>query len=131
VDDSRSDARAADREAQARARLLRSAPDLPRAPWLADRQPPHSVDLVRHLVWRTSAGNARVPTEDLLAALTLLPAARAELDQLEAAVLFTARSEGLPWALVADALRLGSRQAAQQRFDRVLGRLDAPEDGQP
>jgi methyl-accepting chemotaxis protein len=51
-------------------------------------------------------------------------AARAELDQLEAALLFTARSAGLSWRRVSEGMGLASPQAAQQRFDRVTGRVD-------
>ena len=58
----------------------------------------------------------------MLAALTLLAAARAEVDQTEAAVLFTARAQGLSWSQISQAMGLGSPQAAQQRFGRVTGR---------
>ena len=65
-----------------------------------------------------------MPEEDLLGALALLPAAREELEQVEAAVLFVARAEGLSWDRIAAATGLRSRQAAQQRFGRVVGRRD-------
>lgn len=113
---------AAEREQRARRRLLPAADDLPRPPWLSPGQPPQSIDLVRHLVWR--AGRGPVPEEDLLGALALLPAAREELEQVEAAVLFVARAEGLSWDRIAAATGLRSRQAAQQRFGRVAGRRD-------
>ena len=64
--------------------------------------------------------------EELLAALTLLPAARAEVDQAEAGLLFTARARGLSWARISRAMGLGSAQAAQQRFGRVTGRAGHP-----
>jgi len=54
----------------------------------------------------------------------LLAPARAELDQIEAGLLFAARAGGLTWPQIAAALALRSPQAAQQRFDRVLGRVD-------
>jgi hypothetical protein len=63
----------------------------------------------------------------LLAALTLLPAARTEVEQAEAALLFTARAHGLSWAQISRALGLGSPQAAQQRFGRITGRTGHPE----
>ena len=50
---------------------------------------------------------------------------RAELDQLEAALLFTARSAGLSWRRVSEGMGLASPQAAQQRFERVTGRVDS------
>jgi hypothetical protein len=72
------------------------------------------------VLWRAGTGAAE--ESDVLAALTVLPAARAERDQVEAALLFTARSSGLSWARISGALGLGSAQAAQQRFDRVNAR---------
>jgi len=59
------------------------------------------------------------------AALTLLPAARAEMDQLEAAALQTARSHGLSWPQISRAMGLASAQAAQQRCDRVTGGVES------
>jgi hypothetical protein len=74
---------------------------------------------------RGCAGGSRLltPVQDVEAALALLTAARAEVDQLEAAVLFAARSEGLPWSRISRAMGLGSAQAAAQRYDRVSGRV--------
>jgi hypothetical protein len=113
----------AGRETEARQRLLGAgAPSLPRAPWLAGRQPPSAIDLIQFALWRSPAEG--IGEEDLVAALTLLAAARAEVDQIEAALLFTARAEGLSWARVAQALGLRSPQAAQQRFDRVTSRAE-------
>jgi hypothetical protein len=109
------------REAAARTHLLAAgAWALPRAPWLHGSQPPSAVDLIRFAVWR--AGTGDLDEAELLAALTLLPAARAEVDQVEAALLFTARGHGLSWPRISRAMGLGSAQAAQQRFDRVTGR---------
>ena len=128
------------READARGHLLQAgASQLPRQPWLHERQPPAATDLVRFAVWRANAGGpgadpggpgkqGGLGEEGVLAALTLLTAARAELDQSEAALLFTARSQGLSWPRISRAMGLGSPQAAQQRFDRVSGRAQSPED---
>jgi len=93
-----------------------------RAPWLHRSQPPSSVDLIHFALWRDHAGDIDEGT--LLAALTLLPAARAEVDQIEASVLFAARSHGLSWPRISHAMGLASAQAAQQRFDRVTGRVE-------
>ncbi len=113
------------REAEARGRLLGAgASSLPRAPWLHRAQPPSAVDLIRFAVWRAQAGGAG--EEDLLEALALLSAARAEVDQVEAALLFTARARGLSWPRISRAMGLGSPQAAQQRFGRVTGRAGSP-----
>lgn len=99
------------------------ASSLPRAPWLHRPQPPSSVDLVRFAVWRGQAG--KITEEEAQAALTLLPAARAEVEQLETALLFTARAQGLSWGRVSRAMGLGSAQAALQRFDRLMGRVES------
>jgi hypothetical protein len=117
----------ASREHHARQRLLDAgASALPRAPWLHRSQPPSAVDLVRFAVWRAQSG---VTTDDeVRAALTLVPAARAEVEQLETALLFTARAQGLSWSRISRARGLGSAQAAQQRFDRLAARVD-PSDG--
>jgi hypothetical protein len=116
------------READARGQLLKSgASSLPRPPWLHERQPPSATDLIRFALWQATVGGPTANADDLgeesvLAALTLLAAARAELDQSEAALLFTARSHGLSWPRISRAMGLRSPQAAQQRFDRVSGR---------
>lgn len=111
------------READARKQLLASgAAALPRAPWLRGSQPPSAVDLIQFALWRSHTSD--VDEEHLRAALTLLPAARAEVDQVEAALLLTARAHGLSWSRISRAMGLGSAQAAQQRFDRVTGRVD-------
>jgi hypothetical protein len=119
------------READARRLLLEAgASSLPRPPWLPEQQPPSATDLVRFTVWRANANGPGPDTEGIgeegvLAALTLLAAARAELDQSEAALLFTARSRGLSWPRISRAMGLRSPQAAQQRFDRVSGRAQS------
>ncbi|MEV6930048.1 DNA-binding protein [Dactylosporangium sp. NPDC051485] len=112
-------------ERRALARLTgRGGNDLPRLPWLADGQPHDAFTLIRQALWRagTDRGALELP-DDLLAAITLLASARAELDQLEAGLLFVARAEGLTWAQVAQPLGLRTAQAAQQRHERVLARL--------
>jgi hypothetical protein len=115
------------REAAARTRLLAAgAAALPRAPWLRGSQPLSAADLIRFAVWRAGTGDLGEgdlgEEDELLAALTLLPAARAEVDQAEAALLFTARARGLSWLRISRAMGLRSAQAAQQRCDRVTGR---------
>ena len=114
----------AGREHRAQQQLLDAgASSLPRAPWLHRSQPPSSVDLVRFAVWRGQTG--RFTEEDVQASLTLLPAARVEVEQLETALLFTARAQGLSWGRISRAMGLGSAQAAQQRFDRLNGRAES------
>jgi glutathione S-transferase len=111
------------READARERLLDAgASSLPRAPWLCGSQPPSAVDLIHFALWHDSVGD--VDERTVVAALTLLAAARAEADQVEAALMFTARSHGLSWPQISRAMGLASAQAAQQRFGRVTGRVE-------
>lgn len=119
-------------EQAAREHLLSAgAAGIPRPPWRPGRQPPPAVDLIQYALWRARAGDAVPGPLDpgmLSAALALLPAARAEVDQLEAALLFIARAHGMSWARISHALGLGSPQGAQQRSDRVTGRV-APQTG--
>ena len=139
VDGQDKDQDQAAREADARGHLLQAGASLlPRQPWLHEQQPPAATDLIRFAVWRANADDpgakaggraahaGSIGEEVVLAALTLLTAARAELDQSEAALLFTARSQGLSWPRISRAMGLGSPQAAQQRFDRVSGRAQSP-----
>jgi hypothetical protein len=112
------------REHRARQRLIDAgASSLPRAPWLHRSQPPSSIDLVRFAVWRGQTG--KVTEEEIDAALTLLPAARAEVEQLETALLFTARAEGMSWGRISRGMGLGSAQAALQRYDRLSDRVSS------
>jgi hypothetical protein len=64
-------------------------------------------------------GEDPVDTADLTAALSLVPSARAELDQLEASLLLIARGQGMTWQELAFGLGLGSAQAARQRYERL------------
>lgn len=124
-DAARDDRAAAERERAARQRLLDLGADrLDRRPWRPAPVPPSAVDLVQYYVWRAGQGDLAdaESAEGALAALGLVAAARAELDQLEAGLLFTARSTGLTWGRMAGALGLGSPQACQQRFERLLAR---------
>jgi hypothetical protein len=118
-----SDQQQSGREQSARTRLLDAgASSLPRAPWLHRSQPPSAVDLVRFAVWR---GQGDKVNDEVMAALSLLPAARAEMEQLETALLFTARAQGLSWGRISRAMGLGSAQAALQRFDRLTSRVES------
>lgn len=96
--------------------------DLAPRPWQHGAQPAGDADLVRLAAWRAS--DASVGSEVVTAGLGLLAAARAELDQVEAALLFAARGAGMTYQEIAAALGLGSGQAAQQRMARVLSRAD-------
>ncbi|GAA3470183.1 DNA-binding protein [Nonomuraea roseola] len=65
----------------------------------------------------------KVDDADIVAALTLIPSARAEMDQLESALLLMARGRGLTWQDIAFGLGLGTPQAARQRYERLTSRL--------
>lgn len=108
-----------DRERAATARLVELAGDsIAERPWRPAPVPPSAVDLVQLAVWRS----VDLQPEDLLSALTLLPAARAEVEGLEAGLLFAARSAGLTWAQIAQAMGFRSPQACQQHFTRLAAR---------
>ena len=111
----------AERQREAREQLLGlGAKDLPARPWRPAPIPLSAVDFTQFAAWRA----ADLSDEDLLAALALLPAARAEVDEVEAGLLFMARSAGLTWAEMADAMGFSSPQACQQRFNRLIARQE-------
>jgi hypothetical protein len=114
-----SDHAQARREKEAREQLLRLGADQVDArPWRPPPVPPSAVDLANFALWRAS----ELAPEGVLSALALMPAARAEVDGLEAGLLFTARSAGLTWAQIADAMGFNSPQACQQHYDRLTTR---------
>lgn len=109
----------AQREADARARLLRHGADaLGDRPWRPRPVPPSAVDLVQYALHHASD----LAPQDVLGALALLPAARAEVDGLEDGLLFVARSAGLTWAQMAQAMGFNSPQACQQHVSRLGAR---------
>jgi hypothetical protein len=67
-------------------------------------------------------GEPPVEDADVMAALTLAPRARAELDALEASLLEMAKGRGMTWQQIAFGLGLGTPQAARQRYERLVGR---------
>ncbi|MCT9869661.1 hypothetical protein [Paenarthrobacter aurescens] len=126
------DAAAADLQSRATKVLLdKGASDLPNRPWLHEQQPPSAMDLIQHVLWRSRGQGGPPPPDalDLRAALTLVSAARAEMDAVETALLFLARSEGLTWPHIAESLGLRSAQAAQQRLDRLADRRQSRSGG--
>ncbi|MDN5851791.1 MAG: SANT/Myb-like DNA-binding domain-containing protein [Actinomycetia bacterium] len=109
------------REQQAQARLTELAAGVVTArPWRPASVPPAAVDLVQFALWRS----ADLQPDDLLPALTLVPAAHAEVDGLEAGLLFTARGAGLTWAQIASAMGFRSPQACQQHYTRLAARQE-------
>lgn len=117
----RADHERAQRESEARERLLEVGADqLTPPPWRPDPVPPSAVDLTQYALWRS----AELDPDDLLRALSLLPAARSEVDGVEAGLLFAARSEGITWAQIAEAMGFRSPQACQQYVHRLSARQD-------
>ena len=99
-------------------------------PWRPPPVPPSAVDLAQFAVWRS----ADLGPEDILSALALLPAARAEVEGLEAGLLFTARSAGLTWAQMArrDGVQLPAGvPAALHPPDSTTGRRLMTRDSAP
>jgi hypothetical protein len=112
----------AERQREAREQLLaKGAKEVPARPWRPAPIPLSAVDLTQFAAWRS----ADLTADDLLAALALLPAARAEVEEVESGLLFLARSSGLTWAEMADAMGFSSPQACQQRFNRLAARMDS------
>lgn len=107
------------REREAQDRLLEIGADaLAARPWRPGSMPPTAVDLTQFTLWRS----ADLDSADLLSALTLLPAARAEVEGVEAGLLFAAKAAGLTWAQIAEAMGFRSPQACQQHFNRLTAR---------
>lgn len=112
----------AEREQQATKHLLGlGAGDLDARPWRPEPAPPTAVDLAHFALWRS----AELAPDAVISALTLLPAARAEVDGLESGLLFAARSAGLTWSQIAEAMGFNSKQACQQHYARLTTRDSA------
>ncbi|WP_134321687.1 DNA-binding protein [Cumulibacter soli] len=119
--DGNADRERAEREFAARNRLESlGADELEARPWRPAPAPLTAVDLTQFALWR--AGD--LSPDDVLATLTLLPAARAEVDGAEAGLLFIARSAGLTWSQIADAMGFRSPQACQQYVARLTARQE-------
>jgi len=87
--------------------------------------PHEAVRIVSFLLGGTALPDedeAEVDHADIMAALSLIPLARAEMDELEVGLLTMARGRGMTWQEIAFGLGLGSQQAARQRHERLIGR---------
>lgn len=69
-------------------------------------------------------GAGGAAAEDSGAALSLLEGMRAALDEVEAQVVMEARRRGLDWRQIARHRGLNSSQAASQRHQRLVTRLE-------
>lgn len=109
------------REHAAQERILELGADqLDARPWRRSPAPPTATDLTQYALWRASD----LTPDDLLSALSLVPAAKAEIEGVETGLLFVARSVGLTWAQIADAMGFRSPQACQQYVNRLATRQD-------
>ncbi|MFC3848841.1 hypothetical protein ACFORJ_01485 [Corynebacterium hansenii] len=114
-----SDAARARREQEATSHLLNLGADqLERRPWRPAPAPPTAVDLTQFALWKSG----ELSGAELLSALSLLQAARDEVDGAEIGLLFSARNIGLTWAQIAEATGFRSPQACQQHFTRLSSR---------
>jgi hypothetical protein len=90
--------------------------------------PDEAVRLVAGLaggsLFYTDDAEPQVQDDDLLAALSLLPVVRAELDDLEAGLLTMARGEGASWSQIAAASGLDDARAAEQRHHQLVHRTE-------
>lgn len=87
--------------------------------------PHEAVRLVTFLmtgIAQPAEGEPEVDHADITAALTLMPMARSEMDDVESALLQMARGRGMTWPQIAFGLGLGTPQAARQRYERLVGR---------
>ncbi|MFE1166504.1 DNA-binding protein [Nocardiopsis sp. NPDC058789] len=98
--------------------------------WTRTRMPMSPHEAIRR-VSDLAAGSAlpdegapAVDQDDLTAALTLVPWARAEFDQLESGLLTMAKGRGMTWQGIAFGLGLGTAQAARQRQERLTRRAE-------
>ncbi|WP_344418558.1 HSP18 transcriptional regulator [Amycolatopsis minnesotensis] len=82
-----------------------------------DGDPAQVVQGVQETV--TAARRGGVPSEELLGALAALRSVREQLAGWEPELIAAARADGASWAVLAPALGLASRQAAERRFLRL------------
>lgn len=90
-----------------------------------DGEPADAATCLSAMLASLGSKPSAVDSSDLLAALTLVSAARADIDAVEAALLSHARDRGITWQALADAVGATSRQAVQQRAARA-GVVDRP-----
>ncbi|MGA5316422.1 DNA-binding protein [Streptomyces pseudogriseolus] len=96
--------------------------------------PHEAVRLVAFLLSGTvqlDDGEPEVDQADITAALSLVPRARGEMDELETGLLQMARGRGMTWQEIAFGLGLGTPQAARQRYERLAGRSAPDAEGSP
>ncbi|MCP3822761.1 hypothetical protein NLX86_33180 [Streptomyces sp. A3M-1-3] len=120
---------ARDARDKARRRLLALADD-PAAHWAPARRLEQDAALLGRLL-TAAAGHQRsngstpdVTADDVGAALALFEDMRVALDRLETQVVIEARRRGMDWRQIAQHQGLNSSQAASQRYQRLMTRLE-------
>ncbi|WP_216591134.1 DNA-binding protein [Streptomyces brasiliscabiei] len=89
--------------------------------------PHEAIRLVSYLLSGAALlgdGEEEVDRADITAALTLIPLARGEMDELEVGLLDMARGRGMTWPEIAFGLGLQTPQAARQRHERLTSRTE-------
>ena len=120
---------ARDAQDEARRRLSGLAED-PAAHWAPARRLEQDAALLGRLLTaaashQQSGGQAAdVAPEDVGAALSLFEDMRRQLDRLETQVIIEARRRDMDWRQLAQYQGLNSSQAASQRYQRLMTRLE-------
>jgi hypothetical protein len=89
--------------------------------------PHEAIRLVSYLLSGAALlddGEPEIDRADITAALTLVPLARGEMDELEVGLLDMARGRGMTWPEIAFGLGLQTPQAARQRYERLASRTE-------
>ncbi|WP_328506508.1 DNA-binding protein [Streptomyces sp. NBC_00391] len=89
--------------------------------------PHEAIRLVSYLLSGAALlddGEPEIDRADITAALTLIPLARGEMDELEVGLLDMARGRGMTWPEIAFGLGLQTPQAARQRYERLASRTE-------
>ncbi|MFD9224927.1 hypothetical protein ACFWDI_34145 [Streptomyces sp. NPDC060064] len=120
---------ARDSRQEARERLSALA-DVPTADTAAARRLERDASLLGRLLSAAAGdqtGGRQAPdvlADDVGAALGLFEDMREQLDRLETQVVIEARRRGMDWRQIAQHQGLNSSQAASQRYQRVMTRLE-------
>ncbi|MDV7222644.1 hypothetical protein [Streptomyces prunicolor] len=115
-----------DSRQQARDRLA-ALEDAPASGTTAARRLEEDALLLGRLLASAAGGRGsggREPADDVAAALGLFEEMREQLDRLETQVVIEARRCGMDWRQIAGHQGLNSSQAASQRYQRLMTRLE-------
>ncbi|MFE2106926.1 hypothetical protein ACFXAF_13785 [Kitasatospora sp. NPDC059463] len=110
--------------------VLRARPDLQEDPpaWAPARRLWDGAEVLSKVMdasTRSPGGDEpAIATDDLAAALALFEDLRQQLDHLECQVIMEARRHGMDWNQIKDQQSLKTPQAAAQRYQRLMTRLE-------